>query len=729
MTSMIPHHARSWTCHARTFAYGWLLGISAFGVAVAPAQSEVPASDKIVQSSNAKITDAQGRIRYIVDLVEDDTGKPQSVEPTETKIAWRKANSKKLIDNVTKQRGIELIASTSFVGTSFVAYLESKDVEQLTKDKRVAMLTEDRVLQPSAIWNSTRDPSGQVRPWGLQAVGATGASSNGIATVYVIDTGVEVHPDLPALGERISALPGINPTGVYPHATHVAGIIGASDNVFGVVGVLPNVNLVSISINSVNVGAFSDIQTESAIIQAFEIVYQRGLQSTRPAIINLSFNGLNGFFAATGTVGLKMKAVATNHPDYSYRGALIVQSAGNHADSACQFAYNGTDPYDGILVVGGLDDNGQVVTTLNSIGGYRPEGALSGGDIASNDGPCVEVWAPSQRVYSTWGGSSYQSLSGTSMAAPHVAGLAAYVLENDPNIHDAKGLEAAVRAHLVTIAGSNRAMPRFGYAAPTAAPTIEIREGTTHRISLTQSDTAYFPAPPSQGPLSIFPDQLALRYDSVGGQYCYKFIWRNGYYWSVTAAPPSGLIPVADLPGGQYVWEIKCSTLPSLQGAMTVASARGTLKRRMTVGWQATTTSTNGNWTNISVTNYLGKTHFNGALVQWGFNAPFNQISFSQNADRCRVEAIGYIGNPFLDPEHPIFPPSPLQTGSYTELYPTLWDSGSYFPTSYEFGDLFFADPHQSPYGIPYADGYKWRLTCFNGEDQDRVAVMYGRLL
>ena len=726
------------------------MSVAAFALApafnsAANLSAEGSANAPLAAPPAGPIKDAQGRVRYIVDLVDDLAEKPNKFDNAQSKIAWHKTNSEKLIEAVVKLRGIELLGTTSLVGTSLVAYLSDNQVDQLAKDKRVAMLTEDRYVEPSGLWNSTMDPSGQVRPWGLQAMGIGGGSSNGSATVYILDTGVEMHVDLPGLSatNRLSAVPGINPTGDYPHATHVAGIVGAADNGFGVVGVLPGVRLVSISVNTANVGSLSTSPATSAIILGLEIIYQRVLQSNRTAIVNLSFNGPGNLYASTTTVGLKMKKVATpSYLDYGYRGALIVQSAGNNAGDACNYSYhvnNAAQLEDGILVVGGLDDNGQAVVRLNGIKGYARQGEeLRPGNDESgtNDGACVDLWAPSQRVYSTWGGNTYSTQSGTSMAAPHISGFAAWLLEQDPYAFTTStDLEAAVRARLTTIAGSARAMPRLTSEAVTAHPTIEIQESQYHRISLTQSESAYFPSAPTQGGFSLFPDQLTLRYQAVGAQACAVYGWRNGSYYTVYAAPTSGTIQTADLPGGQYVWNIRCTSLPSFQGTSTTVAAYGTVKRRMTVGWQAKTTSTNNAWTVVAATNYQAKTTLNGGLVQWSYWAPFDQISYSQNADRCHIQSIGYVGNPFLDPEHPTFTANsfnPLNTGSYAEINswpnPPLWDSGPYFPTTYTFATFNFQDPHLSPYLLPYTDGYKWRLTCFNDEDLQQTAVMYGRL-
>lgn len=673
------------------------------------ASQEVP-----IKAAHEKIKDKNGRTRYIVDLIDDHQDKPAIFSSADSKIAWYKFKSNQLISDVTTIRGIEVFSLTSLVGTSFTAYLDDKQVEQLSNDKRTKLISEDSYLQHSALWTTTTDPSGQIRPWGLQAMGTAngGGTSNGFATVYILDTGVEIHSDLPGLNwaDRISALnvtasgQPINPTGCYSHATHVAGIIGAADNGQGVVGVLPGVRLVSIAVGDTNPSICpSDSSTvsgstggsASAFVAGLEIIYQRVLQDGRVGIVNISFNKQPEFptndFRAGGTIGMKMQTVAT--PNFfegaGYRGAFIVQSAGNSLQDSCAVAYDAPSATDGIMVVGGLDANGHKVVPFNYLGlqnGFSSQ-PLAADEPGSNTGNCVEVWAPSQRVYSTWTANSYAFLSGTSMAAPHVAGLAARLLETSGSISTSVELEAAVRAHINVIAGSGLYIPKYLGSNETAKPTIEIAFGFQRA---------------SVDPINFYsnPVDAFLRYEAIGANSCNIYVTRNGAYYSLVASQPTaGNLWASSLDPGQYSWSITCI---SPQGSQSTAVASGYIRRIVSyVYWDANTYETNFNWVQLSP----------GQTIRW-MNADGATGNFAQryrsDGDFCQVKTYGaYIGVGY----------------SYIDPY-WLWDSGDHFPANLEFIALNFHDP--STVGPKYYDGYMWRVRCWNTDGNEITKEMWG---
>jgi hypothetical protein len=232
-----------------------------------------------------------------------------------------------------------------------------------------------------------------------------------------------------------------------------------------------------------------------------------------------------------------------------------------------------------------------------------------------------------------------------------------------------------------------------------AQPTVEIAEGASNRISISQSG------------FYLFPDQLNLRFDSAGATSCYADVMRNGYFqgrYYFGASANIGAYGGTQY-GGNFTWAVTCT---SAQGQQTTATASGTLRRRISLDWSAATTSTGGYWQTLP----------NGAIVSWSVsaNAPFDQSYTSTNADYCWVQSFGFIGNPYGDIQNPNF-------NYYQSFQQTfLWDSGMYFPRAYLFATFNFRDPHNSPYGIAPFDGYKWLLQCWNYDGDWKSKVMYG---
>jgi subtilisin family serine protease len=169
-------------------------------------------------------------------------------------------------------------------------------------------------------------------------------------------------------------------------------------------------------------------------------------------------------------------------------GALIVQAAGNDYQAACSHAYAGTGPSpwmasiprDGIMVVGAVNNHGQQVVPLTffpfplymespgAYGFWKNSAQFGGAEVGSNYGPCVDIWAPGDGIYmplanptvhiqnqdGTVTYSAYGFGSGTSFAAPHVAGLAAKLIETT-GLTTPSAAESAVRANSYALTDPN----------------------------------------------------------------------------------------------------------------------------------------------------------------------------------------------------------------------------------------------------------------------------------
>jgi subtilisin family serine protease len=246
------------------------------------------------------------------------------------------------------------------------------------------------LIVPTARTNSsTTATSTQTVPWGITRVG--GFRDGTGRTAWVLDTGIDLrHPDLRVNSQRCftafrsgtEATLGCNDGN--GHGTHVAGTIAALNNAIGVVGVAAGATVVPVKVLDTNGSG-----TISGAIAGIDHVAARARAGD---VANMSLSA-----GASSTLDNAVIAAAA-------RGIRFVVAAGNNAQNA-----NNASP---------ARANGVNIFTIS---------AFSQGDTFapfSNFGnPPVDFAAPGVNVMSTWRGSSYAALDGTSMAAPHAAGI------------------------------------------------------------------------------------------------------------------------------------------------------------------------------------------------------------------------------------------------------------------------------------------------------------------
>lgn len=227
--------------------------------------------------------------------------------------------------------------------------------------------------------------------------------------VGVIDTGVGPHADLTVDGIcTVTGLPARDYADVSAHGTHVAGLIGASG---AVTAIAPGVALRAYRVfpDALN-GA-----TNYAIVKAM----MRAAQD-RCDIVNLSLGG-----------GPADPVVAEAMSDARNNGMLVVAAAGN--DGRPIVSYPAAHP--GVIAVAAFGRRGLFPSQSAPAADVRDEPVGSDPDefVArfSNTGACIAVIAPGVGVVSTLPNGAYGPLSGTSMAAPVVSGVAACLLSRD----------------------------------------------------------------------------------------------------------------------------------------------------------------------------------------------------------------------------------------------------------------------------------------------------------
>jgi subtilisin family serine protease len=257
-------------------------------------------------------------------------------------------------------------------------------------------------------------------PWGVDRIDAdlAWATSFGIGVkIAIIDTGCDKdHPDLIDNikgGVNFVNGPGSKWDDDNGHGTHVAGIVAAQNNEIGVVGVAPNASLYCVKVlNNQGSGWLSDV------IAGYNWAVSQGMDVTQASLGTDSDSS-----SLEDTVDAAEAA-----------GIVNVAAAGNDGDTDPDDDVDYPARYDSVIAVAATDssDNRAYFASI---------------DYYSSDGPEVELSAPGLNIYSTNVGGGYTTKSGTSMAAPHVSGVVALLLANEPTFTPAQ-----VRERLQTTA-------------------------------------------------------------------------------------------------------------------------------------------------------------------------------------------------------------------------------------------------------------------------------------
>jgi subtilisin family serine protease len=313
---------------------------------------------------------------------------------------WHKPKLRKFVKKLEREYSIQAVAMTSHAASSFSAYIPTNAVDRLRLDPRISEIV--ALHENVALFSTYYDVfEGAERvPWGKIAIGTNDTiTTNNL--VYMIDGGAQLHNELNL------AFATVNPccSRVFPdHANHVAGILGARRDAVGVRGINPDALVMS-----VNRGNYAD-----EFAAAMDWVLADAESRYIFAVANLSSNFSRFTYPTEYETLQRYIARMSNR-------VLVVESAGNKRENACDWAFSDTRQNDGILVVGAFDQDEKQAIPIDNTGiGWQWE-------PGSNFGPCVEVWGPGKNIWSTFATSpsANQVLSGTSMAAPHVAGLAA----------------------------------------------------------------------------------------------------------------------------------------------------------------------------------------------------------------------------------------------------------------------------------------------------------------
>ncbi len=279
---------------------------------------------------------------------------------------------------------IEEVYETALQG--FTVRMAPGQAKKLGADLNVKYIEADQIitLSPIKLTGKPAPVAAQKIPWGITRVGGV-AVFNGTNTAWVIDTGIDLdHPDLNVDATRsktfVLSKSADDDNG---HGSHVAGTIAAKNNTIGVVGVAPGAKLVAVKVLT-----RSGSGTTSGVIAGIDYVAGLGKSGD---VANMSLGGgvsqsLDDAVLAASTL-VKFALASGNETD----------DANNHSPARV----NGPNIY----TVSAMD-NTDTFAYFSNYGN-----------------PPIDYCAPGVSIYSTYKGGGYATLSGTSMATPHVAGI------------------------------------------------------------------------------------------------------------------------------------------------------------------------------------------------------------------------------------------------------------------------------------------------------------------
>lgn len=315
----------------------------------------------------------------------------ESLQDSERKIILFKSELNSIqVDNILKKHGALKIKDLPLVN-GVVVTVPKNSGKELKDDKLISRIENDYIIEAAVKKSPEPIPVQPIQtiPWGISKIEADKTLSLTTADavkVGILDSGIDIsHPDL--INNIKGGFNTIKHSASFNddngHGTHVAGIIAATNNSIGVIGVAPQVDLYAIKVLDSNGNGYT-----SDLIEGINWSIINKIQ-----VVNMSLSIVSDSQALHDAI---IKA--------NQAGIVQVAAAGNSSTSPVGYPA----AYPEVISVSSTNENNEL-STFSSTGK-------------------VDIAAPGSNIYSTFKGSTYLTLSGTSMSTPHISGTAALLL-------------------------------------------------------------------------------------------------------------------------------------------------------------------------------------------------------------------------------------------------------------------------------------------------------------